>query len=113
MDDAVRSIIDLDIDESRCAHANDAVASETTSRRIDTLKLPPFWTSRPNLWFIQIESQFRIRAITKNNTKYDYLVSSLPTDIIELVSDSISDTPKINSYVKLRKLILSRSADSE
>lgn len=111
MQDSNRSIIDLDIDATQETGETDAL--EPRTRHIETLKLPPFWNSRPDLWFIQVESQFRIRGITTNATKYDHLVSCLPTDIIELVSDFISNAPRGESYERLKKLILSRSADSE
>lgn len=65
------------------------------------------------MWFIQIESKFRVRGIITSGTKYDYLVSSLPTEIIEMISDFISNPPKTDAYNKLKKLVLSRGANSE
>ena len=41
------------------------------------LKLPAFWTSQPDVWFIQAEAQFTLRNITADDTKYAYLVASL------------------------------------
>ena len=42
-----------------------------------TLKLPPFWTSQPRVWFQQVEAQFALRHVTADDTKYYYVVAAL------------------------------------
>lgn len=40
------------------------------------LKIPPFWANRPDLWFLQVETQFRLKGITSAGTKYDFSIIS-------------------------------------
>jgi hypothetical protein len=42
-------------------------------------KIPDFWPHDPNTWFLKMESKFRICNITQSSTKFDHLLSALPT----------------------------------
>jgi hypothetical protein len=43
-------------------------------------KIPDFWPADPNTWFRKIESKIRICNIRQSSTKYDHLLSALPTE---------------------------------
>ena len=43
-----------------------------------SVKLPSFWTDHPEAWFIHVETQFSAKGITRDNTKYEHLIVSLP-----------------------------------
>ena len=43
-----------------------------------SLKLPQFWPDSAKIWFQQAESQFAIRNITAEQTKYHHVVAALP-----------------------------------
>lgn len=88
-------------------------SNNSSTQCLSTLKIPPFWSGRPDLWFLQVESQFKIKNITSPSTKYDYLVASLPTETMELVSDYLLNPSSGNKYDGLKTLLLSRSRDSE
>ena len=78
------------------------------------IKLPPFWTTRPTLWFIQVETQFRLRGISQSSTKYDYLLSSLPPESMEIVADFITNRDfEGDSYEAIKKLLILRCQDTE
>jgi hypothetical protein len=44
-----------------------------------SFKIPDFWPHEPNTWFRKMESKFRICNITQSSTKFDHLLSALPT----------------------------------
>lgn len=77
------------------------------------LKIPPFWASRPNLWFLKVETQFRMKGITKSQTKYDYLIASLPPESMELVADFLSNPSEKDQFENVKKLLISRCQDTE
>ena len=43
----------------------------------DSVRLPPLWLDRPPVWFAQAEYQFELAAITRQRTKFNYVVSQL------------------------------------
>ncbi|KAL3225163.1 hypothetical protein MRX96_049335 [Rhipicephalus microplus] len=76
-------------------------------------KLPPFWTADPALWFIQVESQFTVRRITTDLTKYHYVVSSLPPAISSEIRDLLLAPPVENAYATLKETLIRRVTPSE
>lgn len=59
-----------------------------------SIKLPPFWTNNPELWFAQMESQFFLCKITEEETKYHHLVSSLEAHFLECMYDIVKSKDK-------------------
>jgi hypothetical protein len=73
-------------------------------------KIPDFWPHDPNTWFRKIESKFRICNIRQSSTKYDHLLSALPTDICSSINDSLAeiDENADDAYKQLKALLMSR-----
>lgn len=67
-----------------------------------SLKLPTFWTSQPQVWFVQAEAQFQIRKITADETKYYYVLSALDQGTATRLLDLISNPPRENKYEALK-----------
>jgi len=45
------------------------------------VKAPPFYQKNPDVWFLQMESQFQLAKITDPKTKYNHVLSTLPEDV--------------------------------
>lgn len=71
-----------------------------------SVKIPPFWHARPELWFAQVESQFVTAGITVEQTKYHTIVATIDGAILSQVSDMILNMPKENPYSTLKKRML-------
>ncbi|GBN17997.1 hypothetical protein AVEN_246523-1 [Araneus ventricosus] len=54
------------------------------------VKIPPFWIDKPEIWFYQVEAQFKISGITAEETKFNYLISQLDPKFVENVWGIIS-----------------------
>ena len=78
-----------------------------------SLKLPTFWPQQPQVWFAQTEAQFAIRKITTEETKFNYVVSSLDQETAVRVLDIIQDTPADKPYTTLKKRLLGTFTLSE
>ena len=68
-----------------------------------SLKLPEFWPDQALVWFTQAESQFTLRGVVAEQTRFHYVTSALPshiaTRIIDLHANSLlrTHTPPLNS----------------
>ena len=64
-----------------------------------TVKLPKFYPLAPAFWFAQAESQFRLKRITEEVTKFDHVVASLSEEVAMRVM------PAVNSmdYTRLKR----------
>ncbi len=73
-------------------------------------RIPDFWPHDPSTWFRKIENKFRICSIRQSSTKYDHLLSALPTDICNNINDSLAeiDENAADAYEQLKALLMSR-----
>lgn len=72
------------------------------------LKIPPFWSDEPDLWFAQLEGQFVLAGITQDSTKYAYVLAHLETKQAKEVKDIVTKPPAINRYENLKKALIQR-----
>lgn len=77
------------------------------------VKLPPFWSDKPKLWFSQADSQFTLSDITNEVTKFHYVVSQLDARIALEIEDVIENPPPLNPYTFLRTKLIDRLSASE
>ena len=72
-----------------------------------SVKLPPFWPDKTDLWFVQADAQFTIKNITTEKTKYAYLVTMLDSQTATQVMDILQapgDTPYTALKTRLTKV---------
>lgn len=77
-----------------------------------SVKIPPFWTDKPEMWFFQVEAQFKIANITSEETKFNYLVAQLEPRYIENIWDIIKGD-KTNKYTAAKERLLATFTESE
>ena len=73
-----------------------------------SIKLPPFWTTRPEVWFRQVEAQFATRspAITVDLTKFNHVVAALDTATAGEVEAIILSPPTDGKYDALKAALI-------
>lgn len=78
-----------------------------------SIKLPQFWTSCPETWFIQTELTFTLKNITDDTTKYQLVIISLPEEVLNKIVDIIHNPPQNNKYDHIKNTILERFSMNE
>ena len=71
-----------------------------------SLKLPTFLTSRPEVWFQQVEAQFALRRITDSTTQYFYLLTALDPIVAERMAGDVSLVPEAGKYAYLKSKLM-------
>jgi hypothetical protein len=71
-----------------------------------SLKLLAFWVDKPVSWFVLAESRFRLHGIHREQTRYDYLVSTLTKEAVSLVLDVVEHPPDRLPYSALKQSFL-------
>ncbi|KAM7306540.1 hypothetical protein ISCGN_010243 [Ixodes scapularis] len=92
---------------------NEQLSSDVPMVAAVDVKLPPFRTADPELWFLQVESQFAARRITADLTKYHHVVSSLPPATASEVRDLLFSPPAEDPYSTLKRTLIRRASTSE
>jgi len=77
-----------------------------------TVKLPPYWSQDPTLWFAQAEAQFGIAGVTTEETKFYHVISALPPDSALEVRDLILTPPTTDPYTTLKDTLIRRTMES-
>lgn len=93
---------------------NDKNMEDTTHELCKvSVKIPPFWMDRPEIWFFQVEAQFKISGIVAEETKFNYLVSQLEPKYVENIWDIVtSNSATKYSESKTRLLELFKESES-
>lgn len=73
-----------------------------------SIKLPPFWATRPEVWFRQVEAQFATRnpAITIDLTKFNHVVAALDNVTAGEVEAIILSPPPHDQYDALKAALI-------
>lgn len=77
-----------------------------------SVKIPPFWKVKPEIWFLQVEAQFSIANITQDQTKFNYLVAQLEPKVVENIWDIIQ-SDRNDKYMAAKNRLLSTFKESE
>ena len=70
------------------------------------LKLPPFYTQNAEFWFVFCESQFLLKSITADATKFAHVVTSLPEEAASRIRKKITNAPSEGKYEYLKHHLL-------
>ena len=89
-------------------------ADETLSAAVYrvAIRLPTFWPDRPAIWFAQAEAQFELADITRQRTKFNYVVSQLNQEQAAEVEDIILSPPEHEPYDRLKAELVRRLSTS-
>ena len=90
-----------------------ALASQPSAVNAVSVKLPEFWIKSPEVWFARVEAQFNTKAITQDQTKYDYVVSALDINTADEVQAILTNPPAINKYDTLKTALIKTFGKSQ
>lgn len=91
---------------------NQAIKTEAQEGSLSQ-KLPAFWPTMPDLWFVRIESTFRSAKITADQARFDYILPALPEAVMLSVADILRNPPKTEKYKTLKDALIERNSESQ
>ena len=107
-----RQLAARDVKETpRVAAATDEVAQ--MELRHVLVKLPPFSESNPALWFGKAESQFILRRITDDTTKFHHIYSLLSEKASNEIEDLLLDPPATGKVAAMKERLLQKFGRSQ
>lgn len=77
------------------------------------IKIGPFWKRDPTLWFAQLEAQFTLNQITREDTRYYHVLAAIDSEILACCSDIIRDPPVDGKYSAIKDRIIREYSISE
>ena len=70
------------------------------------VKIPQFTPTDPEWFFAFCEAQFRLKGVTGDDTKYDYIVTNLPADVASRVLSTLKDPPADGKFETIKRRLL-------
>lgn len=94
---------------------NNSSSSQQGSREVFRVgvKPPTFCKEQPDIYFIQMESQFAVAGITRDDTMYHHVISSLEPHFLLQVADIIRNPPTDNKYIAVKTALIAEYTDSD
>ncbi|BES91291.1 Reverse transcriptase (RNA-dependent DNA polymerase) [Nesidiocoris tenuis] len=89
------------------------VHDENEEVNVVRLKLPPFWTEHPEIWFYQVEAQFVNEKLRTENAKFNQLIANLEPKYLENVWDIITDSTQQTKYTSCKHRLLEVFKESD
>ena len=86
--------------------------TEPVSAHAVSIRVSAFWADKISLWFKQLEAQFMIAGITREATKFGYVVAHLEPKYVMEVEDIIDSPPENSQYEALKAALIKRLSDS-
>jgi hypothetical protein len=72
------------------------------------VRLSPFWSERPAMWFAQTEGQFSLEVISNDRIKFYHTISQLDHRYAVELEDIITFPPQQIPYTTLKTELLNR-----
>ena len=83
------------------------------SVRTVSIKLPPFSESNPELWFSKAESQFKVKGITSDTTRFHHLYALMTDKAANEIEAILLDPPKTGKVDAMRTKLVRRFGRSQ
>lgn len=64
----------------------------------------------PEMWFSQVEAQFILTNVTKDETKFYHIVAMVDQSVICRIADLVSNPPQRDKYKAIKERLISRFA---
>ena len=72
-----------------------------------SVKPAPFQPNAPDLWFSQLEAQFRLSRVTEESTRFYHVVAALPLSVAHSVRHlALKPVPAVGDYERLKTAII-------
>ncbi|GFS88306.1 uncharacterized protein NPIL_702941 [Nephila pilipes] len=75
--------------------------------------IPQLWKHNTGLWFVRSEAQFDFAKISFVTTKFNYVLSTVESDILNSVSYLVLMSPGNGKYEVLNKRLIEVHSESE
>jgi hypothetical protein len=72
------------------------------------VRLQPFWTERPAVWFAKTDAQFNLAGISSEKIKFCNVLSQLDHRYVMEVEDIIISPPDRHPYTTMRAELVRR-----
>ena len=89
----------------------DALFLQTATQ--SALRIPPFWSNDPILWFTHVKAQFFTHGIHSDAARLNHIVGSLSHEVMAEVRDFIMAPPGTVTYDTFRTELIRRTSDSK
>jgi len=94
------------------SYQNSTVILDDSVSRV-AVRIPPFWSEEPELWFAQLEGQLAICGVTEEEAKYAHVLSKIDPKQAREIKDIITHPLATDKYKAIKRALIQRLTDSQ
>lgn len=113
MVDPAASAVDSGTAAQQMLNASTAANAAGVAVHSVSVKVPPFWRERPDLWFSQIEAQFSVANVVADITKFNIVVAAIENNVLSQIADAVINPPATDKFGNLKRCIIERFSESD
>ena len=99
--------------EAKLSPSHGAAPDSAVLVDVVAVKVMQFYADSPQVWFVQLEDQFKVKGIKQDSTKYEYVTSNLDSKTANELQGFLLNPPTKDKYAKIKEDLIRKHGKTQ